>query len=104
MASKRPASLAWAGLIVYVVLIDSYLIAQETRGKEGYCTMSTAFKDALRHPIKRLPLLAAWAILTLHLFPILYPERYHKYEPITLAGRYISGTRRAGRRASRQGA
>lgn len=99
--SRRPATAAWIGLVGYVVAVDSYLIVQEAKGRDGYCTMSTAFKDAVRHPVKRLPLVMAWSILTLHLFPILYPERYHKYEPITLIGRYISGTRRAGKRAAR---
>jgi hypothetical protein len=102
MKRHRPASLAWFGLVSYVVVVDVYLITQEINGRDGYSTMSTVFKEAVRHPVKRFPLLLAWATLTLHLFPILYPERYYKYEPITFIGRHISGTRRASERNSSQ--
>lgn len=53
---------AWLGLAGYVVLADAYLIRRRRQ------TMSAAFYEAVRHPVRRWPVVAAWAYLTLHLF------------------------------------
>jgi hypothetical protein len=91
----RPAGRAWLGLSAYVIGVDSYLIYKETRQQEGYCTMSTAFEDALRHPVRRWPVVAAWGLLTVHLFDSVIPVNVRKYEPIGVlgkkVGRYIGG-------------
>lgn len=90
MRKLRPATKAWVGLTAYVVIADTYLIYQETKHREGYCTMSTAFEDALRHPAKRWPVSISWALLTLHLFDLVLPEKLKPYEPITGIGRLVT--------------
>lgn len=52
----------WIGLVVYVVIVDGWLIWH------GHQTMSSAFAEAVRHPRRRWKVIAAWAYLTLHLF------------------------------------
>lgn len=60
----RPSTKGWLGLAAYVVVWD--LLAEET--------LSSGFADAWRHPVRRWPLVAAWAFITAHLFVVL-PER-----------------------------
>lgn len=105
MRKLRPATWAWIGLVVYVTTADALLIAAEMRGWSGYCTMSSAFKAALERPVKRWQLILAWLLVTLHLFPVVLPERYRPYEPVGLTGRALSGAigRAADRRAVRKG-
>ena len=69
----RPAVVAWAGLAAYITAVDALLIHGEHQGREGYCTMSTAFEEALRHPMKRWPVAVAWGLVTLHLFDAWIP-------------------------------
>lgn len=56
------AQQAWIGLAIYVVLADSLLVHRREP------TMSSAFREAVCHPRRRWPVIAAWAYLTLHLF------------------------------------
>jgi len=48
--------------------------------------MSTSFRDALSHPIKRWPVIVIWLGLTFHLFDFFFPEHIKKYEPIRFIG------------------
>lgn len=86
----NPAGYAWLGLTVYVVASDSFLIIEEHRGKVNYYTMSNAFRESLRHPIKRWPVILMWAILTFHLFDFFFPETIRRFEPIGAAGRLLA--------------
>lgn len=86
----RPATWAWFGLAAYITLADAALIAGERKGWDRYCTMSTAFKEALGSPVRRWQLILLWATITLHLFPILVPEKIQPYEPMGFIGRKLS--------------
>ena len=83
----RPAGRAWLGLVIYVIAADSYLIIQERRGNVRYYTMSSGFRDALKHPIKRWWMILIWIFLTFHLFDFFFPEPIRKFEPIGVSGR-----------------
>lgn len=85
------ASKAWVGLAAYVIVVDSALVFLEQRNSEAYFTMSTAFENALRHPVKRWPVIASWAILTVHLFDLVLPDDVRRFEPIGVFGRTLSG-------------
>jgi len=88
LATKlRPAGWCWLGLSIYVVTADTFLIVQERKGKEQYCTMSTSFRYALAHPIKRWPVILIWGLVTFHLFDWFFPEQIRKYEPIRAIGK-----------------
>lgn len=78
MKRPHPASYAWAGIPVYVIIADTLLI------KNKRLTMSTVLRDASRHPKKRWPVTISWALLTAHLFT------KTKYDPISVAGRWLA--------------
>lgn len=59
--------LAWVGLVLYIVCYDCWAASQ---GRE---TLSTAFYRALRHPVRRWPVIVAWSYITGHLFKLI-PE------------------------------
>jgi hypothetical protein len=73
----------------YVVAADAYLL----RRKQP--TLSAVFGDILAHPVKRLPLSSMWAILTLHLFAVLLPDKTRsklsRLDPIAILARKIEG-------------
>lgn len=71
---------AWAGLTAYVCLADLALV----RAKQD--TLSTAFRDAVHHPIKRWPVGVLWTFLTAHLFLNL------PWDPLRKIGERISAT------------
>lgn len=85
------ASKAWVGLAVYVIVVDSVLIFLEQKDGQVYFTMSTAFENALKHPVKRWPTTVSWVILTVHLFDLVLPENVRRFEPIGVLGRTLSG-------------
>lgn len=64
----RPAIIGWSAIAAWVAVYDPWAI------RNGHRTLSEAFGDALRHPIKKWPVLAIWGYLTLHLFGILLPK------------------------------
>lgn len=101
MRKLRPGTWGWVGLVGYVAAVDGYLIYRQARGRPEYCTMSTSFKEALDRPWRRWQLLLSWFIVTVHLFPVVLPAKYRKYEPIQFVGGVVSGAvaRAAGRRA-----
>lgn len=72
----RSGTKAWIGLTVYVAGYDLWAAV---RGEE---TLSTAFYRAVRHPVRRFPLVLLWAYLTAHLFHLL-PDRW---DPLRRAG------------------
>ena len=80
MGKLRPGAWAWAGLAAYVATTDAWLL------RHGRETLSQVFGEALRHPIKRIPVIALWAIITLHLFSSLLPsgmrKRLQRVDPI----------------------
>ena len=76
MAKITPGSKAWAGLAAYIVSYDVYAIA---RNKD---TLSMAFYEALRHPVKRWPVIIIWTYITFHLFKFL-PDRF---DPLRMFG------------------
>lgn len=74
MRKLSPGAAGWVAVGAVVVaaeLIDSR-------------TMSEAFSEAARHPQWGIAVLAAWAILTGHLFGVLPP----RYDPIHQFGKY----------------
>jgi hypothetical protein len=80
------------GLAAYVAAIDSLLLVMKRHRGQPYCSMSEGFGDALRHPIKRWPVIAVWSFLTVHLFgnslPI--PEPVRRLDPLGAISRLIS--------------
>lgn len=64
----KTSELGWIGLATYVALYD---VAAVLTSNE---TLSSGFARALRHPLKRASIIAAWAVLTAHLFDLI-PER-----------------------------
>lgn len=87
MIRLRPAGYAWLGLTVYVLAADSILIVQEYRGKPNYYTMSSGFRYALSHPVKRWPVILMWLLLTFHLFDFFFPASVRRFEPLGALGR-----------------
>jgi hypothetical protein len=51
--------------------------------------MSTSFRDALAHPIRRWPIILIWIGMTFHLFDFFFPEPIRKYEPARFIGTKI---------------
>lgn len=91
--TAKPAHLAWLGLTVYVVGVDTLLIIHERKGKKEFYTMSTAFRSALAHPVRRWPVIVAWTLLTLHLFDFFFPEKIRQYDPVRLVGGRVAARR-----------
>lgn len=60
---------AWFGLVFYIVSYDVWAARNQ---KE---TLSMAFYNSLKHPIRRWPVILIWVYITAHLFKFL-PERY----------------------------
>lgn len=84
----RPAGYAWLGLTVYVLASDTLLVVQERRGKADYYTMSSSFRYALAHPVRRWPVILMWLILTFHLFDFFFPPSIRRFEPVGALGRF----------------
>lgn len=89
----QPPHYAWLGLTAYIVTADIILISFERRGKDGFYTMSTAFRSGLAHPIHRWPLIVAWTLLTLHLFDFFFPEKVRQCDPMRLVGDRVTARR-----------
>jgi hypothetical protein len=68
MRQLTPGGKAWIGLTLYVIAYDSYAVLTQKD------TMSTAFLNAIKHPKKRWPVIAAWIYITTHLFKLI-PEK-----------------------------
>lgn len=51
----------WLVLAGFICAYDAYLIVN------GHPTLSTRAAQAMRHPVRRWPVLAAWGYLSLHL-------------------------------------
>jgi len=62
---KDTAAIGWVGLILYVVLYDYF----------SHKTLSQAFWDAKKEPLKCILLVITWSYLTAHLFELM-PERF----------------------------
>lgn len=75
----RPAARAWIGLTGYIIAADVVLILTDP----DHETMSSAFRDAIRHPIHRIPIILAWSYVTAHLFLEL------PHDPLTELGRLV---------------
>lgn len=56
---------AWVGLVLYIVGYDVWA------ARNGRETLSMAFYNAIRHPIRRWPVIALWSYITAHLFKFL---------------------------------
>lgn len=88
----RPAGWAWIALAGYVAVVDSLLLRKHKKYGLPYCSMSEAFGDALRHPVRRWPVTTVWTILTLHLFGCLLPGPpgfWSAIDPISYLARAI---------------
>lgn len=68
----NPGAWGWAGLWAFVAGYDIWAIRNDKP------TLSETFGVALKHPIKRWPVMLAWGGLTLHLFAELLPEEVRK--------------------------
>ena len=87
MSRIRPGGWAWIGLASGITITDIGLIVAK---KE---TMSEIFGTALLHPIKRWPVIAAWSIVTLHLFGNLLPpfcRILKRLDPISGSAQLVS--------------
>lgn len=82
----KPSGLAWIGLVLYVTIIDILLLRLKKQKGYPYRSMSEAFGEALRHPVKRLPIIISWVVLTLHLFGTLIPKRFSKLKNLDPIG------------------
>ena len=83
----RPGGWCWVGGTAAVVAADALLI------RSGQATMSEVFGDALRHPAKRWAVLAAWSVLTLHLFGDILPgvaTPIKRFDPIGAVARLLT--------------
>jgi hypothetical protein len=85
MKKLRPGGWAWIGLGVGIASADYWLL------RNGHDPMSAVFGDAIQHPIKRWPVVAAWTYITLHLFGRWLPKRFKLYrlDPLGLAANHI---------------
>jgi len=57
----------WGLLAAAIAAVDLYAV------RTGRRTLSTAFAEMVRHPVRRWPTTIAWAYLTAHLFSVI-PE------------------------------
>jgi len=87
MPRMRAGAWGWVGLWGYIVTYDAWLIRRRK------ATLSEVFGEAVRHPVKRWPVMVAWVAVTLHLFSELIPEpmkrRLAPIDPIAAMGRLI---------------
>lgn len=67
--NARSGLIGWVVLMAFVFGWD-YQVARTGKGE----TLSTAFRQAARHPVARWPVIAVWTVTTLHLFGLLRPE------------------------------
>jgi hypothetical protein len=81
----RAGGWAWIGLTGYVLAADTALI------RNGRETMSTVFGDSITNPIRRWPVMAAWGLLTVHLFSKVLPgsDKLRRVDPLGIAARAI---------------
>jgi len=89
----RPSGVAWFGLVVYISIVDIFLLKKKQLIGSPYCSMSEAFGDALQHPKKRSPIILIWSIITIHLFGVLLPSKFKflkKLDPISFIARKIT--------------
>ena len=56
---------AWIALLIGIVLYDGWAALSKRE------TLSMAFYEAVRHPRRRWPVIAAWGYLTAHLFHLI---------------------------------
>lgn len=85
MKRLSPGAAGWVGVGAVVVVAE--LLDEKT--------MSEAFRAAAKHPAGRPVMLAAWAVLTAHLFGILPPHRdpIHQFGNLMmLKGRHVNGS------------
>jgi len=80
-SKKNWSTFAWYGLVGYVFMAD---IALELSGNE---LMTDAWHRALRHPVARWGVIAAWTFTTKHLF---FRNFLPKIDPF---GAMLSGVR-----------
>lgn len=59
---REPAYMVWAGLALYILIIDMYLLLT------GRKTMTEVFQEALLSPNRKWILILAWGFTTKHLF------------------------------------
>lgn len=85
--APRAGGWGWVGLAVYIAAVDAWLI------RTGRATLSEVFGCSLRHPLKRLPVMTVWVVITAHLFAELLPQalrsRFKNYDPIGWLARKI---------------
>lgn len=72
---------------MFVLCADYWLI------RNGHDTMSVVFGDSVVHPVRRWYVMAAWGILTVHLFANvadgLFPDTWKRYDPIGALARQV---------------
>lgn len=91
MSRLRPGGRAWGELALFIAVRDVWLV------RNGELSMSEVFGNALKHPIKRWPVIAVWVVVTLHLFGELLPpflrRRLAPFDPIGALARLIEPKR-----------
>lgn len=81
----RKGAVAWIGVAGGVIAADYWLLYN------NFDTMSIVFGDALADPRRGWFVLAAWGLLTAHLFAdqLNLPEEWARYDPIGFLARKV---------------
>lgn len=90
----KPCGWAWIGLVGYVTAVDVALLRMQKHYGEPFNSMSEGFGRSLKHPLRRWPVIAAWAAVTLHLFGAVLPpqlEPLKNIDPIGFVARAAGG-------------
>lgn len=83
----RAGGYAWIATATGVSFMDCLLIYKHKS------TMSEVFGEALKHPLKRWPVIVAWTILTIHLFSCICPKwvlKLKKLDPMTILAEVLN--------------
>lgn len=83
----KPGGWCWLIMATQVSAMDFWLIYKQKS------TMSEVFGAALRHPLRRWPIILSWTILTLHLFSCIMPiwmTKLKHIDPIGIAARGLN--------------
>lgn len=79
---------AWLGLAAYVFVVDVAL------GVTGHEYMTDAWRKALKHPVHRVLVIAAWGFTTKHLFFRNFLPKVDPFGAIAIAVEAIKGIKR----------
>jgi hypothetical protein len=79
-----PAEIAWLGLVTYVSVADSYLLAT------GKSPMTDVWRKALKHPLNRWVVILAWIFTTKHLFFGNFLPKIDPFRALIASARFLN--------------